>query len=208
MLMILTLILAGISNNVASLILIQPIVGFGEAQQGRSALFRCQSSSELRGQVFTPSIPDFYFNHENAAAFSNGGNANLTTLLESSTYIFTIHPQDCCGTFTALQYCYKISSTSTQRTFINFNFVTRIRLRLTFVFSEQISILSGFTFALISQGVQLLSFADSATAFQAERIETRTAIIQMGGGSVSFSVGEEDIFTNRSIPLFRFLMGT
>ena len=58
-----------------------------------------------------PNIPDFYFNHENAADFRTGGGANLTTAVNRRTYIFTIPPEsserNCSGSVVAIQYCYQ-----------------------------------------------------------------------------------------------------
>ena len=76
-----------------------------------SALFQCQHSSYSSGQVYTPNIPDFYFDNEKAAAFSTGSSgANLTTAIAGHTYIFTIPPvsaeRNCTGTVIALQYCH------------------------------------------------------------------------------------------------------
>ena len=83
------------------------------------SLFQCQSSSEQNGQVFTPNIPDLYFEHENAYSFRISDIANLTVLqpaLEPARgYFFTLPPQsaerDCSGTVQAVEYCYQRSDT-------------------------------------------------------------------------------------------------
>ena len=199
-------------------------------------MFQCQLSTELRGQTFLPNIPDFYFHHQNAAAFSAGQNANLTMLRESITYIFTIPPRDCSGTFTTLQYCYQTNITQ-GRAIYSFNFITRNGLRFTINGnilvvpsvserdcttlsadlqlccetrqlqpSEQISIPpSQFLFGLVSRNMQFLSFVDSATFFHVERAEIGVAVIAQISGGLTISGG--GIFTDRSIALFRFLMG-
>lgn len=78
---------------------------------GMSSLFQCQLSTEQSGQVFTPNIPDFYFNHKNIANFSG---SNLTTSRMGVTYIFTIPSmsaqRNCSGTVVAIQYCYQHSN--------------------------------------------------------------------------------------------------
>lgn len=79
----------------------------------RSALFQCQPSSDQSGQVYTPDIPDFYFNAVNAADFRTGAGANLTTASGGITYIFTISPElehrNCDGNVVAIQYCYHLA---------------------------------------------------------------------------------------------------
>lgn len=67
---------------------------------------------------------------------------------------------------------------------------------------------SAFTFGLVSRDMRFLSFVDSATDFRVERIEAGIAIIGLiSGGGIIFTVGEGSRFTDRSIVLFRFLMG-
>ena len=62
--------------------------------------------------MFTPNIPDFYFDHENAGNFRTANpEANLTTLSPYITYIFTIPAvsaeRDCSGAVMAMQFCYE-----------------------------------------------------------------------------------------------------
>ena len=81
-------------------------------------LFNCQPSSEISGHLYTPNIPDFYFQSQNADNFRN---INITTLdierriddeLSASTYIFML-PQEsetgrnCSGSIRFIQYCYE-----------------------------------------------------------------------------------------------------
>ncbi len=80
----------------------------GHAQT--SSLFQCRSSSD--GQVFTPTIPDFYFSDENIRAIWTGSNRNLSLIgLEPFIIVFTIPAlsaeRDCSGTIVAIQYCYR-----------------------------------------------------------------------------------------------------
>lgn len=74
--------------------------------------FLCQPSTD--SQVYTPNIPDFYFDIDNVAGFRTAASgANLTTRNEQrvTTIIFSIPPRsperNCSGTVTALQYCYE-----------------------------------------------------------------------------------------------------
>ncbi len=88
----------------------------GNGHTQATSLFQCQPSSEENGKVFTPSIPDFYFRHGNAADYSSGsGINNLTrTGRMRNTYIFTIPAElaaaaaefNCNGTIVSIQYCY------------------------------------------------------------------------------------------------------
>ena len=73
-----------------------------------SSLFQCQPSSDESGQVYTPNIPDFYFNDENTADFRTGDEENLITLRNRLTYIFTKSSErNCTGNVVAIQYCYE-----------------------------------------------------------------------------------------------------
>ena len=112
------------------------LIGFAEGQMSTS-LFLCEHSTTVAGQVFIPNVPDFYFNHQNAAAFITGQNANLTALSEATTtYIVTIpsvssQQRDCSGNFTSVQYCYQLNTSLAQRALFSLNFFTRNGLRLT-----------------------------------------------------------------------------
>ena len=73
-------------------------------------MFECQPTSSS-DQVFTPNIPDLYFDHTNAAAFRTGDGANLTTVTSTESsrtiFIYTTPPESVCsGTVTTIQYCY------------------------------------------------------------------------------------------------------
>ena len=97
-----------------------------------AALFQCQHSAHQDGQVFTPNIPDYYFNHTNADTFFEmGTNSLLTQSSDGFTYFFTIPPEsagrNCSGTVVAIQYCYQVHKdhiNSTQDAF-SFHSVTR-----------------------------------------------------------------------------------
>ena len=89
-------------------------------------LLQCLSASPLQtmqsGRVFTPNIPDLYFNHTNAAAFRTGDGANLTTVTGDArtTFIYTTPPESACsGTVTAIQYCYH-TTINNQLNFLRF----------------------------------------------------------------------------------------
>ena len=78
-----------------------------------AALFQCQHSTHQDGQVFTPNIPDYYFNHTNADNFARLGMDSLLTQPSNKViYFFTIPPEsaerNCSGTVVAIQYCYRV----------------------------------------------------------------------------------------------------
>ena len=78
-----------------------------------AALFQCQHSTHQDGQVFTPNIPDLYFDHTNADDFARPGKDSLLTRPSNgTTYFFIIPPEsaerNCSGTVVAIQYCYRV----------------------------------------------------------------------------------------------------
>ena len=90
--------------------------------------------------MYTPNIPDFYFNDVNAADFRSGGGANLTTSSNRVTYIFTIPAEsserNCTGNVVAIQYCYETRIDQIGSNEINvFNFLHMNRSGLLFTFT-------------------------------------------------------------------------
>ena len=71
------------------------------------SLFQCQPSRDHRNEVYTPNIPDLYFEPDNANSFSRGSNKNLSTSGKDRTFVFTLTERSCSGNLTAVQYCYK-----------------------------------------------------------------------------------------------------
>ena len=95
-------------------------------------MFQCQPTTDQSGRVFTPNIPDLYFNHANAAAFRIGAKANLTTVtrLSRTIFIYTTPPESACsGIVTAIQYCYhakiNINITMPKLSFLRFLSLSR-----------------------------------------------------------------------------------
>ncbi len=101
-----------------------------------STLFQCQSSSDQSGLVYTPNIPDEYFNHTNAADFRTkmpresrllrGSMVNVSGIIsERATHIFTIPSEsasrNCNGSLVSIQYCYQARDTdiNVERTIFN-----------------------------------------------------------------------------------------
>ena len=98
----------------------------GTAYAQTASVFECQPTTDQSGRVFTPNIPDLYFNHTNAAAFRTGAGANLTTVTGDArtTFIYTTPPElVCSGTVTAIQYCYhtKINNRQNFLRFLSFS---------------------------------------------------------------------------------------
>ena len=81
------------------------------------AIFQCQSSESSGQQVFTPRIPDHYFNQATAASMFN---ESLIVTVNRRAYIYTIPPEsaqrDCSGTVTAVEYCYRATRPDFQQT--------------------------------------------------------------------------------------------
>ena len=79
------------------------MTGSGESSP---ELFQCQSSSERNGQVFTPNIPDTYFNHTTVSQ-----NTTVIRLSAGDLHIFAIPPlpfkKTCNGSVVSLEYCYR-----------------------------------------------------------------------------------------------------
>ena len=91
-------------------------------------MFECQPTSSSDLQVFTPNIPDLYFDHTNAAAFRTGAGANLTTVIGNhrTTFIYTTPPESVCsGTVTAIQYCYHTTINNPRRDILRFLSLSR-----------------------------------------------------------------------------------
>ena len=77
-------------------------------------LFQCQSSTDQRGRVFTPNIPDSNFNRTTI------GNFTQERSEKGLTHIYTI-PTDseghnCSGTAVAIQYCVAINTSNMKNT--------------------------------------------------------------------------------------------
>ena len=76
-----------------------------------SEVFRCQPSSDQSGQVYTPNIPDFYFDPSSVATGESDGSLSPNFPSLSSTrqtvHIIPIESlSECSGTVVAIQYCY------------------------------------------------------------------------------------------------------
>jgi hypothetical protein len=73
-------------------------------------LYLCQSTSNMSsvGQVYTPNIPDSYFN---SASLSTN---TFVTAGDGLAYFFTLPPRDCNGSVAAIELCYHAELTSGQ----------------------------------------------------------------------------------------------
>ena len=101
--------------------------------------FLCQPSSDQRGQVYTPNIPDSYFNHEAVAQFRP---VNLTSVLNRRTYIFAVPPvsaeRNCSGDVVGFQYCYQTTDANVQNEASKnlFNFLSLTQNEFEFTVNE------------------------------------------------------------------------
>ena len=69
----------------------------------QSSTFQCQPSSVQSGLVYTPNIPNLYFDHANVGSSSDiiGGGA-------SAVYVYPVsEDRDCSGTVVAIELCYR-----------------------------------------------------------------------------------------------------
>ena len=80
----------------------------GHAQNtAESSLFQCQPTTDQSGHVFTPNIPDFYFDHVNALALTQQGNLTSLSVDSGTVFVFTTPPEATCnGTVLAVEFCY------------------------------------------------------------------------------------------------------
>ena len=108
------------------------------------SLYQCIHSRKQTGQVYTPNIPDFYFNDMNAANFRTGRKANLTAARNGTTYIFPIPSKsplyNCSGTVVSLQYCYQARDRDIGMNQRVFNFLSLVKNGLDFTVSKKIRI--------------------------------------------------------------------
>ena len=69
----------------------------------QSSTFQCQPSSDQGGQVYTPNIPDFYFDHVNV-----GSSSEVTDIRAPAVYVYPVsEDRDCSGTVVAIELCYR-----------------------------------------------------------------------------------------------------
>lgn len=104
-----------------------PFAAFGVDES--STLYHCPHAPDSEGLVYTPNIPDYYFDDQNAANFRNG---YLTeTGNKGTTYVFTIPPEsterNCSGTVMAIQFCYQARARDIGRTRNVFDFIILTR---------------------------------------------------------------------------------
>ena len=79
-------------------------------------VYQCQTSSDPGGLVYTPNIPDAFFDQQYAADSSTGGMPTLIEARDGFTYFFTLPPlspeRNCSGTIVAIQFCYHADQTN------------------------------------------------------------------------------------------------
>ena len=194
-----------------------------------SSLLRCQSS-DRSGLVYTPNIPDFYFNVTNAAAFSLD-----SRVTNKSTFIFTITSEsllrNCNGTVVSLQYCYQarngdmgnITFLSLAQNGMQVKVNKRISMRTTpqnnkcIGDTEQICCVTGdlqprqrfkitssmYSFGVVINGRRPLSFTTLATENYLKQYQVPVGM----DTRMRFTLSEDDRLNNPSFILLRFLIG-
>ena len=122
------------------------LLDFGNAQNllplPGSQLFQCQSSTNQSGQIFTPNIPDLYF--DASTIWSNRDNFTQDVPETGLTHIYTI-PTDseghnCSGTAVAIQYCFETNFTNVMRSSFDFLILDQEELQLEFTVSRRIQL--------------------------------------------------------------------
>ncbi len=88
-------------------------------------LLRSKWTSPHPQQVYTPNIPDEYFNDTNAVDFRTGDEANLTNTENGARYFFTVPAEstsrNCSGDVVSIQYCYQARDSDRDTNSIVFN---------------------------------------------------------------------------------------
>ena len=96
-----------------------------------SSLFHCQFLSEESELVYTPNIPDSYFNDSNAARFRTCEGGNCLARSSRRTYIFTIPSEsvqcNCSGRVVSIQYCYQARDSDIGKRRNVFNFLSLVQ---------------------------------------------------------------------------------
>ena len=71
-------------------------------------MFQCQPTTDKSGHVFTPNIPDFYFNHANARVLTQKGSLTSLSGGRGTIFVFATPPEPTCsgGTVLAIEFCY------------------------------------------------------------------------------------------------------
>ena len=192
-------------------------------------LFQCQSSTDQSGQIFTPNIPDLYFNA--STIWSNRDNFTQERSENGFAHIYTI-PTDseghnCSGTTVAMQYCYAANITTGRRPFnflildqdgLEFTVSRRIRLNppvcstqsfdnsiccttenLSSTWQFQISS-STFTFGILPRFAQLYSLSTENSVRQYEAMP-----INNGSPGTMFNATSAE---SSSLLVMRLIIGT
>ena len=108
-----------------------------------SPLFQCQYSEESE-LVYTPNIPDSYFNDSNAARFRRNREQILSSPKHNFVYIFTIPSElaqhNCSGRVESIQYCYQAKDSDIGLKRDAFKLLSLIQDELQFTVNSQITI--------------------------------------------------------------------
>ena len=126
----------------------------GYAQNtAESSLFQCQPTTDVdrRGQVFTPNIPDFYFNHMNALALAQQETLTSLSVERGTKFTFTTPPETTCnGTVLAFEFCYLTFDVQTIQDVLTFATLNRDELQFTVIDFDPIRIRANAQTAICS----------------------------------------------------------
>ena len=105
-----------------------------------SPLFQCQYSEESE-LVYTPNIPDSYFNDSNAARLRRNKKQNLSSQKPNFAYIFTESAQqNCSGIVASIQYCYQARESDIGQKRDAFNLLSLVQDGQQFTVNSRITI--------------------------------------------------------------------
>ena len=94
----------------------------------QNTAFQCQPTTDKSGHVFTPNIPDSYFDHANARALTQQGSLTSLSGGRGTIFVFTTPPEPTCsgGTVLAIEFCYLAfgEEIGTRREFFRFASLT------------------------------------------------------------------------------------
>ena len=107
-------------------------------------LFQCQYSEESE-LVYTPNIPDSYFNDSNATRFRRNRELTLSPQKPNFAYIFTffsesVQQHNCSGIVASIQYCYQARKSDIGQKRDAFNLLSLVQDGRQFTVNSRITI--------------------------------------------------------------------
>ena len=185
------------------------IIVSGNVQSANTSLFQCRSSGQ---EIYTPDIPDSYFNLTSLRAYIENNTVRATP--KRASYVFTIPaPHDCGGTVKSVQFCYQqgmmgrrmrgdqgsrviftlsqVSNTGEMTNCIDIERNNSMcstddsRPRVCCQISQLQISTSNHTFGVMSRSeLQLLAFSDSVMRYRVEHYQTSDLALPLMNGSL------------------------